>query len=169
MGGFVRSITRRIFKVIAPPAAQAQAPAAAIAEPEKKTVDTSMQEKAKLAGSGYGGSTIMTSAKGLEDDKILGGFLFTDYDGNNIYVHLAIESPRLFSRKHIRYVFDYGFKQIGCGRMTAVCRNGYKRNERILSGTGWTKEGVVRQVMKIDNNFVDAAIYGMLKQECKWI
>jgi|VirMetMinimDraft_7_1064189.scaffolds.fasta_scaffold86485_2 hypothetical protein len=68
MGGFVRSITRRIFKVIAPPAAQAQAPAAAIAEPEKKTVDTSMQEKAKLAGSGYGGSTIMTSAKGLEDD-----------------------------------------------------------------------------------------------------
>ena len=53
--------------------------------------------------------------------------------------------------------------------MTAVCRNGYKRNERILSGTGWIKEGVVRQAMKIDNNFVDAAIYGMLKEECKWI
>jgi RimJ/RimL family protein N-acetyltransferase len=53
--------------------------------------------------------------------------------------------------------------------MTAVCRNGYERNERILSGTGWKKEGVVRQVMKIDNNFVDAAIYGMLKEECKWI
>jgi hypothetical protein len=72
MGGFVRSITRRIFKVIAPPAAQApvaaQAPAAAIAEPEKKTVDTSMKEKAKLAGSGYGGSTIMSSAKGIDDD-----------------------------------------------------------------------------------------------------
>jgi len=70
MGGFVRSITRRIFKVIAPPAAQAPvaAPAAAIAEPEKKTVDTSMQEKAKLAGSGYGGSTVMTSAKGIDDD-----------------------------------------------------------------------------------------------------
>ena len=70
MGGFVRSITRRIFKVIAPPAAQAPvaAQAAAIAEPEKKTVDTSMQEKAKLAGSGHGGSTIMSSAKGIDDD-----------------------------------------------------------------------------------------------------
>ena len=70
MGGFVRSITRRIFKVIAPPAAQAvQTPvAAAIAEPEKKTVDTSMQEKAKLAGSGYGASTIMSSATGVDDD-----------------------------------------------------------------------------------------------------
>ena len=68
MGGFVRSITRRIFKVIAPPAAQAVAKAAEIIEPEKKTVDTSMQEKAKLAGSGHGGSTIMSSAKGIDDD-----------------------------------------------------------------------------------------------------
>ena len=105
----------------------------------------------------------------IENNKILGGFLFTDFDGHNIYVHLALESPRLFSRKHIRYVFDYGFRQINCGRMTAVCRNGYKRNERILSGTGWTKEGVIRQVMKIDNEFVDAAVFGMLKEECKWI
>ena len=105
----------------------------------------------------------------IENNKILGGFLFTDYDGHNIYVHLAIETPRLFSRKHIRYVFDYGFNQIGCGRMTAVCRNGYERNERILKGTGWSKEGIVRQVMQIDGQFVDAAIYGMLRSECKWI
>lgn len=73
MGGFVRSITRRVLKVIAPPKAQAPVAAkavTAIAEPEKKTdtVDTVKQEKAKLSGSGYGGSTIMTSAKGLEDD-----------------------------------------------------------------------------------------------------
>ena len=27
-----------------------------------------MKEKAKLAGSGYGGSTVMTSAKGIDDD-----------------------------------------------------------------------------------------------------
>ena len=105
----------------------------------------------------------------IEDDKILGGFLFTDFDGHNIYVHLALETPRIFSRKHIKYVFDYGFNQLKCGRMTAVCRNGYERNERILSGTGWQKEGIVRKVMKINNEFVDAAVYGMLKHECKWI
>ena len=75
----------------------------------------------------------------------------------------------IFNKKNIRTVFDYGFNQLGCGRMTAVCRNGYERNERILSGTGWTKEGIVRKVMKIKNEFVDAAVYGMLKDECKWI
>ena len=34
----------------------------------------------------------------VEDNKILGGFLFTDFDGHNIYVHLALETPRYFSR-----------------------------------------------------------------------
>ena len=75
MGGFVRSITRRIIRVIAPPKAQAPAPAPApiLQTPEqgKKlgvALDDKLAEKAKLSGSGYGGSTIMTSAKGLEDD-----------------------------------------------------------------------------------------------------
>ena len=36
----------------------------------------------------------------IEDEKILGGFLFTDWDGHNIYVHLALETPRLFNKKN---------------------------------------------------------------------
>ena len=76
MGGFVRSITRRIFKVIAPPpAAQtpvaSQAPLLQTPEQGKKlgvALDNKLAEKAKLAGSGYGSSTIMSSAKGVDDD-----------------------------------------------------------------------------------------------------
>jgi hypothetical protein len=105
----------------------------------------------------------------VEDDKILGGFLFSDYDGNNIWVHLALESPLVCTKNRIKYVFEYGFKQIGCNRMTALCRNGYKRNERLLSGTGFVKEGVVRKCFKINGEYFDGAIYGMLKEECKWI
>ena len=105
----------------------------------------------------------------VEDDKILGGFLFSDYDGNNIWVHLALESPLVCTKNRIKYVFEYGFKQIGCNRMTALCRNGYERNERLLSGTGFVKEGVVRKCFKINGEYFDGAIYGMLKEECKWI
>ena len=105
----------------------------------------------------------------IENDNILGGFLFSDYDGNNIWVHLALESPRVCSKNRISYVFQYGFKQIGCNRMTALCRNGYERNERLLSGVGFVKEGIVRKCFKINGEYVDGAIYGMLKEECKWI
>jgi len=31
------------------------------------------------------------------------------------------------------------------------------------------KEGVIRESMKVNNNYVDAAIYGILKGECKWV
>jgi hypothetical protein len=105
----------------------------------------------------------------VEDDKVLGGFLFSDYDGNNIWVHLALETPRVCTKNRIKYVFQYGFKQIGCNRMTAMCRNGYLRNERLLSGTGFVKEGVVRKCYKINGEYFDGAIYGMLKEECKWV
>lgn len=105
----------------------------------------------------------------IENNNILGGFLFSDYDGNNIWVHLALESPRVCSKNRISYVFQYGFKQIGCNRMTALCRNGYERNERLLSGVGFVKEGIVRKCFKINGEYVDGAIYGMLKEECKWI
>ena len=105
----------------------------------------------------------------IENDNILGGFLFSDYDGNNIWVHLALESPRVCSKNRISYVFQYGFKQIGCNRMTALCRNGYERNERLLSGVGFVKEGIVRKCFKINGEYVDGAIYGMLREECKWI
>ena len=105
----------------------------------------------------------------IEDEKVLGGLLFSDYDKHNIWVHLALESPRVCQRRFIKMLFTYCFIQLKCGRITAMCKNGYERNERLLKGVGFTKEGVVRKVMKIDNEFVDGAIYGILKEDCKWV
>jgi RimJ/RimL family protein N-acetyltransferase len=105
----------------------------------------------------------------VEDNKILGGLLFSDYDKYNIWVHLALESPRVCQRRFIKMLFTYCFITAKCGRITAMCKNGYKRNERLLKGVGFIKEGIIRKVMKINNEFVDGAIYGMLKEDCKWV
>ena len=35
----------------------------------------------------------------IEDEKILGVILFSDYDGNNIFVHVALDTPRACQRK----------------------------------------------------------------------
>ena len=105
----------------------------------------------------------------VENDEIVGGLLFSDYDGHNIWVHLALEHLRVCKRSFIKMLFEYCFNMAKCGRITAMCKNGYERNERLLKGVGFTKEGVVRKVMKIDDEFVDGAIYGILKEDCKWV
>lgn len=105
----------------------------------------------------------------IEDNNILGGLLFSDYDGHNIFVHLALDTPRVCQRRFIKMMFSYCFIQLKCSRMTAMCVNGYTRNERLLKGVGFTKEGVIRKVMKVKDKFVDSAIYGILKEECKWV
>ena len=104
-----------------------------------------------------------------ETDEIQGCLLFSDFDGHNIFVHLALDTPRVCQRKNIRLMFDYAFNQCNCHRMTAMCVNGYERNERLLSGTGFTKEGVIRDTMKVNGQWVDAALYGILKGECRWV
>jgi RimJ/RimL family protein N-acetyltransferase len=53
--------------------------------------------------------------------------------------------------------------------MTAMCVNGYERNERLLAGVGFVKEGVVRKTMKVNGKWIDAALYGILKEECRWV
>ena len=105
----------------------------------------------------------------VEDNNILAGVLFTDYDGYNIWIHLALKTPRCCTRRNIQYVFNYCFNQIKCGRITAMCINGYKRNERLLKGTGFVKEGIIRKAMKVDGEYIDGALYGMLKEECRWV
>ena len=77
MGGFVRSITRRIIKVIAPPPAQvAQAPVQAPAQ-TSPVADVAAQKKAAL-GYGYGtsGQTVLAKADEAEANvqkTVLGG------------------------------------------------------------------------------------------------
>ena len=105
----------------------------------------------------------------IENNKVLGGLLFSDWDGYNIWVHLALESPRVCQRRFIKMLFTYCFIQLKCGRITAMCINGYKRNERLLKGTGFVKEGRIRKVMKVNGKFIDGALYGMLKEECRWV
>ena len=77
MGGFVRKITRAVFGSPKEPA-----PVQVVQEQPKQTVtealDTTKTDRQKLMGAGYGGSTIMSTAAGVEEEAnvqktILGG------------------------------------------------------------------------------------------------
>ena len=105
----------------------------------------------------------------IENNNIIGALMFSDYDGNNIFVHLSLDDPRVCQRRYIKYMFNYCFITAKCNRMTALCENNYERNEKLLQGVGFSKKGIMPKGFGKIVNFVDGAVYGMLKDECKWI
>lgn len=105
----------------------------------------------------------------IEDEKILGVIIFCNYDGNNIFVHTALDTPRACQRKVIKLMFNYIFNQIGCNRATATCDNDNSKVKKLIKGLGFEKEGLMKNAMQIDETYVDAAVYGILKENCQWV
>tara|TARA_R100001086_G_scaffold221738_1_gene139065 strand:+ start:827 stop:1252 length:426 start_codon:yes stop_codon:yes gene_type:complete len=105
----------------------------------------------------------------IENSNIIGVILFSDYDGNNIFIHVALDTPRACNRKIIKLMFDYVFNQAKCSRATATCDNNYDRIKKLVEGVGFEKEGVMKKMIYKENKYVDCAIYGMQKEDCKWV
>ena len=57
-----------------------------------------------------------------DGDKIVGGTIFSHYDGFNIWMHLALDNPRAMRRSYAKQVFEYCFYTCKCVRVTAMTK-----------------------------------------------
>ncbi len=106
----------------------------------------------------------------LDDwDNIVGVILFCNYDGNNIYVHIASDSPRYVQRRFIKLMFDYIFNQAKCQRVTATCYSHKTKSRKLIEGVGFKQEGYLKNFVKKHDKLYDIALYGMQKEDCKWV
>ena len=105
----------------------------------------------------------------IEDNKILGVIYFCDYDGNNIFIHAALDTPRACNLRAIKLMFDYIFNQIKCNRATITCDVDNKKAIRLSEGLGFEREGTMKKMLYFKNKFADAAVYGLQKEDCKWV
>lgn len=102
--------------------------------------------------------------------RLLGGAVFdqyTEHQGqSNIVMSAAFDSPAWCTRKTLRQLYSYPFVQVGCRRMTTITRadNATARKADLMMG--FREEGVLRCYFPGD---VDAIVYGMLREECRWI
>jgi len=104
-----------------------------------------------------------------ENDKIIGGTLFTHYDGHNIWMHLALDDPKTMRRSFAKQVFEYCFITCKCVRITAMTTLDNKRCIKLIESAGFKKEGVVRKVVKKGMQYLDGAVYGLLREECRYL
>ena len=100
------------------------------------------------------------------DGKILYGGAFNEFRGRDVQYHAACDDPKVLTRSRIALLFEYPFVQLGVERISCVIAASNSRSRRVVEGLGWVYEGTVRKFYA-DNE--DGCIYGMLREECRWL
>lgn len=102
----------------------------------------------------------------LRDDDLIAGAVFNNYRHPNIEITFASTTPRWCARGIMAGIFAYPFNQVGCARLTAVTESKNQLARAFLRRLGFQQEGVMRRGFR---NGDDAVIYGMLREECRWL
>lgn len=92
--------------------------------------------------------------------------LFNNWDNMNVNIHIASISPKWATREVLRVAFTYAFEELGVQRVTGVVRSGNTKARALNLRLGFKQEGEMRQYYDTGESDI---IYGMLKDECRWI
>lgn len=77
---------------------------------------------------------------GIEaDGRIVGGWLFNDYNGHNVEISVALDRP--LTRGMIKAVSHYCFSQMKVRRVTARCRESNTKSAALIRRLGFRHEG----------------------------
>jgi RimJ/RimL family protein N-acetyltransferase len=102
--------------------------------------------------------------------KLLAAIIYSRMEtmphGNMLEVSIAADSPDWCRRGVLRALFHYPFIQLNCVRMHARIGRKNKRARRLIEGLGFRLEGMGR---KAYDGRQDAAVYSLLRHECRWI
>lgn len=96
---------------------------------------------------------------------IIGGIVLTAYIKTDVQVHVAGIGNWL-TRRFLGESFRHIFHKLGCVRCTGLVAETNVRAQRFDEGLGFVHEGTMRRYLP---NGDDARIYGMLREECRWL
>lgn len=102
----------------------------------------------------------------LRGDDLVAGAVFNNWRHPNIEITFASTTPRWCARGIMSGIFAYPFNQVGCTRLTAVTESKNQLARAFLCRLGFQQEGVMRRGFRTGD---DAVIYGMLREECRWL
>jgi len=110
------------------------------------------------------GVTLHPDAQFIANVEPYGVAAFERYTGDDIEMHYGGE-PGFLTRKFIRSIAIYVFRQLGCNRLTGRVPAFRPKGAEMALRIGFTHEGTLRQAI----NGEDVLIFGMLKEECRWL
>lgn len=105
---------------------------------------------------------------GLEEDgELIAGVVFNMYNKAGICMHVAaVPGKRWMTKDFLWRVFAYPFLQLNCNRVTGLVREDNIVAQKFDEHIGFKREGLIR---KGATDGADIILYGMLKEECRWL
>jgi len=100
-----------------------------------------------------------------DDGELMGGFIFTDYTGPSITVHMAGLKPCWMNRAILWVLFDYPFFQLGVKKMLAPVSSGNEVTLGIASRLGFREVARVPDVYKDG----DLILIETTPATCRWM
>ena len=101
------------------------------------------------------------------DDKTLTAVVvYNALDEANCGISIASSTPKWCTKLVLKVAFGFPFLQLGLNRVTGTIRESNKRARRNAERLGFTLEGELKQYYTDGES---AIIYGLTKNECKWI
>lgn len=101
-----------------------------------------------------------------DDNRLIAGVVYYNYHGHMIDASFAATDPRWCNRRILRAMFAYPWAQLQVRRLQVTIAKRDKRGRRTLERVGFKLEGVMRKAM---SDGMNACIYSMLREECKWL
>lgn len=102
-----------------------------------------------------------------QDGEIIAGVVYNLYSGPNICMHVAaVPGRRWMNKAYLYECFAYPFLQLKCNRVTGLVRVDNVISQKFCDHLGFKREGVLR---KACDDGADTILYGMLREECRWL
>lgn len=99
-------------------------------------------------------------------DGLLAVVLYNAVDEKNCGISIASSTPKWCSKLALRVIFGYPFIQLGLNRVTATIRQTNDKSISLVERLGFIHEGELKQYYE---NGESAMIYGLLKDDCRWL
>jgi len=102
----------------------------------------------------------------LRDDKVIAAIGYDQYNGQNVFMHVASDGTGKWSTRHILHeAFKFPFVTMGVARVSAWVEDSNYRSRRFVTNLGFTPEARLTHAARDGG---DVLIYRMFRQECRY-
>lgn len=101
------------------------------------------------------------------DGELIGGVIYDDYNGSNIWMHVAgTDGIRWATKSFVQAVFRYPFIQLGCKRISGWVEQSNEKARKLDEHLGFKREAILKGAAQDGG---DVFIYCMTREDCRFL